>query len=254
MKEEIPQTNGLENEPNIEIEKKYLLDSEADAKKLEAKIKKLSPDVELVGAFYETGYYFPKLSKEEAKEIIDLVTQYSDEGPAVLAALDKVPDDDFVAIRLRKRKNREDKSFVLSFKASKNPLHDIKRVEFESEELSEKILDGFAAHGLNPESIWSSLKREYRVDENTKIYVQKVTGYGWTSEIESNTPEKVELMADKLGLNPLTGTVLDSMYEQYKDNWEDYYNGEGEGQYFSKKDWKSIEKNSKEKVARNKVA
>ena len=41
---EIPKINKGERSPNMEVEQKYLIASEVDAKKLEAKIAELFPD------------------------------------------------------------------------------------------------------------------------------------------------------------------------------------------------------------------
>ncbi len=247
-----PTRNTHENAPGREIEQKYLLGSKSDAEKLEGRVKQLYPDSRLVGAWSETSYYFPLVAKEKARTLLSFVVEYRpEEASDLLAKIDQIDETMPVSIRLILRKNREDKSFILKFKASANPLHDAERIEIETSDINENYLEGFAANGVEPESIWHSVRREYVVDENTKIDVQDVSGYGWEAEVEANNLTRVNEVAAKFGLQPLSKTLLNAMYRQYRKNWHEYYAGQGDNRHFSNDDWREIEKTSQEKVARN---
>jgi len=245
-------TNSHEGEPNMEVEQKYLIASEVDTKKLEAKITELFPDARLIGAWSETSYYLPRVTKEKARELLVLVLRSrKTESDNLLSELDRVPDGTPIQMRFRHRKNREDSSFLLTLKASDNPLHDIERIEIDTSDISDAYIEGFAANGIEPESIWHSIRREYAVDENTKIDVQNVTGYGWTAEIESSDINTVQAVAAQLGLKPLTHELLDEMYTQYKEHWREYYGAEGNAGHFSETDWSDIEDKAKQKRIEN---
>jgi len=253
--EKSPSVNKTEHEPNVEVERKYLLASAEDASKLEQKIKQIFPDSHFVSGYSETSYYFPKITKDKARQLLTLVVRYrKDEGPDLLAKLEKIPEGMPITVRLRRRKNfNEGKSFILAFKASTNPLHDTERIEIESSDISENYLEGFAANGVEPESIWHSNRRVYGVGENTKIDVQNVTGYGYTAEIESNSIDQVNEVAGKLGIHPLSKVLLDAMYKKYVEHWEEYYNSQDNGRHFSEDDWKEIESTSKESLVKNRI-
>lgn len=242
-----------EGRADVEIEQKYLLASGQDLKALEAKIKRLFSGVRFVGGYSETSYYFAKINKEKARWLCNLVLSTREELPQTIAQIDRIPDGMPIALRLRKRKNREDKTFILTFKASEDPLHDVERIEIETNSISENFLEGFAANGLEPESIWHSVRREYQIDDNTKIDVQDVTGYGWTAEIESSDLNRVKEVADKLGLLPVGQSVLGEMYRRYTDRWMDYYSAEGDKRHFSDNDWAEIEAKTKESLTRNRI-
>ena len=159
-----------------------------------------------------------------------------------------------ITVRLRRRKNfNEGKSFILTFKAGTNPLHDTERIEIESSDISENYLEGFAGNGVEPESIWHSNRRVYGVGENTKIDVQNVTGYGYTAEIESTDIAQVNEIASKLGLQPLDKGSLDAMYAQYGKHWRKYYDGEAGKRHFSEDDWKEIEAVSQKSLVKNRI-
>jgi hypothetical protein len=243
-----------EHVPNVEVERKYLLNSESDAGKLEERVKQF-PGSHLVGAWSETSYYFPIITKEKAQQLLALVMRYrGDGGIDVLAKLDSVPEDTPIQMRLRERKNPiSGGSFLLTFKASANPLHDVERIEIDTDDISQRYLEGFSANGVDPKSIWHSMRREYAIDEHTKIDVQNVTGYGWTAEVESNDLSRVDEIATALGIQPLSKVSLDAMYKQYGKEWQKYYTGEGEGRHFSPDDWKEIESVSGEGVTRNSI-
>src|SRR3989344_3629572 len=249
---EIPKINKGERSPNMEVEQKYLIASEVDAKKLEAKIAELFPDARLVGAWSETSYYLSRITKEKARELLVLVVRLrGSEDDDLLAQLDRVPEGTPIQMRFRHRKNREDSSFLFTLKAGANPLHDIERIEIETSDVSDAYIEGFAANGVEPESIWHSMRREYAVDENTKIDVQNVTGYGWTAEVESVDINTVQVVAAQLGLQPLTHELLDEMYTQYKEHWREYYGAEGNAGHFSETDWSDIEDKAKQKRIEN---
>jgi len=249
---EIPKINKGERSPNMEVEQKYLIASEVDAKKLEAKIAELFPDARLVGAWSETSYYLSRITKEKARELLVLVVRLrGSEDDDLLAQLDRVPEGTPIQMRFRHRKNREDSSFLFTLKAGANPLHDIERIEIETSDVSDAYIEGFAANGVEPESIWHSMRREYAVDENTKIDVQNVTGYGWTAEVESVDINTVQVVAAQLGLQPLSHELLDEMYKQYKSRWREYYDAKGDTGYFSETDWSDIEDRAKQKRIEN---
>lgn len=251
-----PPTNIHERAPKIEVERKYLLAREADAVRLEEKIAQLFTNSRLFGAWSETSYYFPQITKEKARQLLTLVMRSRpEEGTDLLEKFDKIPEGTPIQMRLRLRKNPNlNGEFVLTFKAGANPLHDIERIEIETSDISRNYIEGFAANGVEPSSIWHSNRRVYTVDENTKIDVQNVTGYGWTAEIESNNLGQINQIADKLGLQPLTKASLDAMYVQYGKNWQKYYTGEGQNRHFSESDWSEIKASSKESVIRNQIS
>lgn len=252
--EQPSKTNRGERGPGLEVERKYLLASEGDARRLEEKIKQVFPEASLIGGYSETSYYFPKIDKNKTKKLISMIFSKQEEAADLLAKIEKIPDDLPVAVRFRRRKNLEDKSFILTIKAGSDPLHDIERIEIETSDISENFLEGFAANGIEPESIWHSNRREYKIDDNTKVDVQDVSGYGWTAEVESSDLNKVQEVSHRLGLEPLTPTILGKMYNRYKENWKDYYEGEGEARHFNSEDWAQIESASKEKATRNEVS
>ncbi len=223
-------------------------------RRLEEKIKELFPGTHLVVACSETSYYFPKVTKEKAKQLLGMVVRHRpEEGLDLLATLDKIPEGIPIIMRLRRRKNFEDKEFILSFKASANPLHDVERTEIETSDIDENCLEGFAGNGVSPESVWDSRRRVYEIDGKTFIDVEDVTGYGWKAEIESDSVEKVREVAGKLGLQPISPRLLDAMYNQYKKSWETYYAGEGENRHFREDDWREIESVSGAKVIKNRI-
>lgn len=251
--EESPNIHNSERGPNIEVEQKYLLASEVDALKFEAKIKELFPSARLIGAWSETSYYLSRVTKDKAQELLELIIgSRGGEGENLLAQLDKIAEDTPIQLRFRHRKNREDSSFLFTLKAGANPLHDIERIEIETSDTSDAYIEGFAAQGVTPESIWHSMRREYLIGDTTKIDVQNVTGYGWTAEIESVDTATVQTVAAQLGLHPASHELLDAMYEQYKNHWQDYYNAQGDSSHFSETDWKEIEDIAKQKRVENK--
>jgi len=249
-----------EHEPNVEIEQKYLLASESDAKKLEEKIKQLFPDFHIVGDYSETSYYYPKITKEKAKYLLGQVVGHGKESVDWQDRLDHIPETTPIIFRLRTRKSDNDEVTGLTFKAGQNPLHDIERIEVELEDINPMFRAIFSSNsGIDPESIWHSDRRIFSIDENTKVDIENVTGYGWQAEIESNDLSRVNEIAGKLSLQPLSREMLDAMYKQYVQNWQKYYTSkgyypdEGHDGYFSEEDWKEIESTSNEKVIKNQI-
>lgn len=252
--DQLPKDSKKEQVPAIEIERKYLLALEDDLKNLEKKLRRVFPGVRFVEGFSEISYYFPRMDKVRAKVLLGIVMKYrEEEGPALLERLNKIPESTPIAIRLRRRKNQDNKTFILSFKASANPLHDPERIEIETSDTSENYLEGFEANGIKPESIWHSNRRIYAMDDGTKIDVQDVTGYGYTAEIESSDLKKVESVAQKLGLEPVSSKLLDAMYKKYKNGWQQYYNETGNIRHFTGDDWKEIESLSGETAIKNSI-
>ena len=250
---EFPRTNIKERVLAMEVERKYLMASEDDAKRLEEKVKQLFPDTHLLGEYVEVSYFYPKMLKGDAQKPLWLALRYRYDGAHILAELRKIPDDAFIVMRLRHRENSTEKKFVLTIKASANPLHDVERIEIETEDVSVKLVDFFRENHIEPESVWQSSRRLYQLDESTKIDVQNVTGYGWTAEIESPDLSQVDEIAGKLGLRPLSQTSLNAMYKQYGKDWQKYYAGEGDDRHFSEGDWKEIESTSGENRIINKL-
>ncbi|MBI2064512.1 MAG: hypothetical protein HYT62_00440 [Candidatus Yanofskybacteria bacterium] len=235
-----------------EVERKYLMASEDDARRLEEKIKQLFPGTHLIGEYTEVSYFYPKLPKRDAQKPLRLALRFRYDGYKVLNEVDKIPDDALVTIRFRSRLSPVEKKYVLTIKASTDPLHDAERVEIETEDISEKLVDFFTENNIKPESVWRSNRRLYQVDNDTRIDVQNVTGYGWTAEIESSDLGKVQEVAGKLGILPLSPELLGEMYNKYKENWESYYNSE-EGGHFTENDWTEIEDRARESAIRNSI-
>jgi len=241
-----------ENEAPVEIEQKYLLQSDQDIKNLAVKVKTVYPEAEYLGGYREESYFYPKISKEKARQLLSLVANMHDVSTQ-LSMLESVPDDTPIAIRFRKRKNREYMGFKLTLKASANPLHDVERIEIETGDVSRRYMDGFAAHGMRPETEWFSDRRIFQIDDDTTVDMQDVTGYGYTAEVESSSLEKVQSIAHSLGLQPISSNLLDAMYSKYKEKWQKYTEGEHE-RHFSDEDWQDIERLSGERVVRNQVS
>lgn len=138
--EQPSRTSNHEKSPSMEVEKKYLMASESDTKKLEEKIKQLFPDTRLIGEYAEVSYFYPKTLKRDAQKPLQLALRSRYDGYKVLNEIGKIPDDALVVMRFRSRVNSTDKKFVLTIKASADPLHDTERIEIETEDVSEKLV------------------------------------------------------------------------------------------------------------------
>ncbi|MEX0877915.1 MAG: hypothetical protein WDZ40_03595 [Candidatus Spechtbacterales bacterium] len=255
------EVNPKEREPSLEIERKYLLASEEDLEKLEDKIVSLFPNTKMIGEYHEDSRFYESMNKEQALEFAEKLNfDYMAGVDSLIKQLTHLPDDIRIQLRLRGRldENNIIQSIELTFKASENPLHDVERVEINV------VVDGDyvyecskALYKLGPKetSIWTSRRKLYKIDADTQIDIQNVTGYGYTAEIESNSVEKVEEIERQLGLNPVSSNLLNVMYKKYSENtnWLHYYRREGDERHFSEEDWQEIESEAKEKVVRNKL-
>lgn len=247
-------TNIHEKGPNIEVERKYLLASESDAMKLEERITKLFPEAHLIGKYSEQSYFYPKMTKKEAWKPLWLALRNRFDGYKMLNKIRQIPDDALVIMRFRSRKSPVEKKYVLTFKASEDPLHGIERIEEETEDVSEKLVEFLSENNIEPETVWNSDRHLYQINEKTKIDVQNVTGYGWTAEIESDDIQTVQEIATKLGgLQPPSQELLGVMYAQYKAHWREYCGTEGKIRHFSETDWEEIESASKEELVKNHI-
>ena len=194
--------------------------------------------------------------------MLSLVVGHGKEGLDWQFKLDSVPEETPIIFRIKTVKNKDGEEITsLTFKASQNPLHDTERIEIELENINPMFRAIFSTNGsVDPESIWHSNRRIFAIDENTKIDIENVTGYGWKVEIESSDLYKVNKTADNLGLRPLTKRALNAMYKQYVKNWQNYYISQGgyypntvKDGYFTDEDWKEIESISQESIVRNRV-
>ena len=233
---EFPDLGGNieKKESHMEIEQKYLLTSKEDAERLMAKIVEMYPEGKKV-AYFETAYYFPKMNKVKALELLLLVIKDRAGKEQILSQMALVPESTPFIVRIRRRKTAFSTEITLTLKASSDPLHDTERVEIEVGEISDSHLEGFETRGVEVESKWRSHRFIYEIGDEAVIDVENVTGYGWKAEIEAGSIEKVNDIADKLGLTPVDPKLLDAMYKYYKDNWRKFC-GDGDDKYFTEDD------------------
>ncbi|MDX1536010.1 MAG: hypothetical protein R3346_04595 [Candidatus Spechtbacterales bacterium] len=261
MKESLPntkkETSPREQEPHIEIERKYLLASPEDLEKLEEKILSLFSDAKIVGEYDERSYYFSPIKKEEALKFLNTLTfNWMYDVDRLENQLDGIPDNTPIQLRSRTRFDEDRQSFssTFTFKASEDPLHDEERIEIDA--IGENYGNprnkrGLSELGIKLTSAWHSKRKVYQIDSKTKIDLQHVTGYGYTAEIESSSAEKIEAIENQLGLISANPEALGVMYKKYSENWQEYY--EGEERSFNEEEWEEVEAEIGEQVVRNKL-
>lgn len=233
--------------PNREVEEKYLLASEVDAENLVNIIRVVYPESKPIAAYDEDSYFYPPMPKYQAKQLAAFIVRFRDDGQDFIKKFDDVPDEAPVAMRFRREHNRNTGTdWTLTFKASSDPMHDTDRWEVEMP-TSDRYMDGLAANGIKPESAWHSLRRVYEIDDQTKIDIEEVSGYGWKAEIEGASVEKVREVAGRLGLKALTPKVLKEMYALYLERYPD-----GQAK-FDEGDWQEVEARAGEPAVRNVV-
>jgi hypothetical protein len=236
---QFPDSQNFEGiEVPIEIERKYLLGSEEEANRLIAKIRKIFPEASKVG-YSETSYFFPRMNKSKARELLLLVAKYKENVRELLSQVDSVPDDTPFVVRIRRRKTAFDTEIVLSLKAGQDPLHDTSRIEIELNGISESYLEGFEANGVEIESEWRGPRSVYHIGRDTKVDIERVTGYGWKAEVEAGNIDRINEVEQKLGLTPADPKLLDAMYRYYINNWRNYCTID-EDKYFTAADWVKI--------------
>lgn len=212
-----------------EIEIKSLLGSRENAERLEARMKKLDPSLQALGAHRQLNHYFEGrgdfraaakvlTSEKERKAFVELAEKAKDfslrtrDADGTVSLVLKASIDDTTSANGTARRELESKADA--------PL----------EQLDKALLDA----GFTYQAKWSRERQEYRC-AGANVTIDRNAGYGYLAEFEmmENDPSRAEatkarlrkLMAD-LNVEELDQARLSRMFAHYNAHWPEYYGTE----------------------------
>lgn len=195
--------------PHSEIEKKYLINGNGQTMtQLIKRMFELFPDAEMIDARHEDAYFLGDMTPAE-------MHRYRALGRiAEELALDPQDESTVLSIRTKHQNRRYPGHDRLV--AIKSDLHGTARAEYP--ELMISSHEEEAIHDTVPiETQWYAHRVELKTPEDTLVYIQELSGYGYTLEIEAASEKKVDSLAGKLNLVPMSKNLLNAMYSHYKD-------------------------------------
>lgn len=212
-----------------EIEIKSLLGSRESAERLEARMKKMDPSLQELGAHRQLNHYFE--GKGDFKAVTKAIPGEKDRETFVALA-EKAKD-----ISLRTR--YADGTVLLVLKAAiddTTSANGTARREFESkvdlpiEELDKILLDA----GFIYQAKWSRERKEYKC-AGANVTIDRNAGYGYLAEFEmieedpskaEGTKAKLRELMKSLEVEELNQTRLARMFAHYNTHWREYYGTE----------------------------
>jgi len=218
-------------------------------KQLIHRLEELLPKAKLVDARHENSFYLEDMTSSDMYRNKTL--------GRVAESLSMEANDNSSRLSVRTKHLRRHWDGHTRLVAVKSKLHGTKRGEYPDVVISSR--DEEAIHSSVPIATeWYAHRVEFETPEKTRIYIQDVSGYGYTLEIEDDSEEKVDKLAANLGLTPISENLLETMYGYYQSTFTqagDLQEGAPDWlpRHFSDSDWVTIAAKAGEKPVFNQL-